>query len=266
MSLGTRIKECRLKCKFSQEKVAELVGVSRQAVAKWESDLSSPNTDNLFTLAEVLGTTVDYLASSDASQIESTAEHIYLLYKKDMEQKALERKKLCLQNIRHAGLIAAGFLAVFLLSKLLWADFSQTSFLGWLLGTSPQAHSYLFGWILSKKMFLLCSVISILPAFWGRFRFSLVTLTGFAIGLPLGEYLGKNPVGKSYGYGHYGWAIWAGVFLLSLVLGIWLQRFTKEDLHVRSRKLRVFCIVSLIGILLILLLVRMNMFDPAQLA
>ena len=81
-----------------------------------------------------------------------------------------------------------------------------------------------------------------------------------------GEYLGKNPVGKSYGYGHYGWAIWAGIFLLSLVLGIWLLRFTKEDLHVRSRKLRVFCIVSLIGILLIILLVRMNMFDPAQLA
>ena len=35
MTLGTRIKEYRMKSRLSQEKVAELVGVSRQAVTKW---------------------------------------------------------------------------------------------------------------------------------------------------------------------------------------------------------------------------------------
>ncbi|MBQ7087809.1 MAG: helix-turn-helix transcriptional regulator [Clostridia bacterium] len=61
MTLGERIKEQRTKAKMSQEKLAELVGVSRQAVTKWEAGQSSPSTENLFRIAEVLGTTVDIL-------------------------------------------------------------------------------------------------------------------------------------------------------------------------------------------------------------
>ena len=48
MSLGERIKEQRKACDMSQEKVAELVGVSRQAVTKWEAERSAPSTENLF--------------------------------------------------------------------------------------------------------------------------------------------------------------------------------------------------------------------------
>ena len=263
MSLGTRIKECRLKSKLSQEKVAELVGVSRQAVTKWESGLSAPNTENLFALAKIFGTTVDYLASSEESQTQSTAEQIYQLYKEDMDRKALEKKTLRLRRIQYAGLIAVGFLAVFLLGKLLWADFSQMTFTSWLLGTDPKNHDYLFGWVLGKNLFLICSMISVLPALFGKHRFSLVTLAGFTMGLPLGEYLGRNPEGSSYGYGHYGWAIWAGIFLLSVALGIWLQRFSAKDCKSSSRKFRIFCVVSLIGVLLIVLVIRLNMFIPA---
>ena len=53
MELGERIREARLRAHLSQEKVAELIGVSRQAVTKWESSQSAPSTDNLFKLAEV---------------------------------------------------------------------------------------------------------------------------------------------------------------------------------------------------------------------
>lgn len=65
MSLGKRIKEQRKKCGLSQEKVAELVGVSRQAVTKWEVGQSAPSTENLFRLAEIFGTTVDILLDSE---------------------------------------------------------------------------------------------------------------------------------------------------------------------------------------------------------
>lgn len=40
MTLAQRIQEQRKRCGMSQEKLAELVGVSRQAVTKWESGLS----------------------------------------------------------------------------------------------------------------------------------------------------------------------------------------------------------------------------------
>lgn len=53
MSLGERIKEQRKSSGLSQEKVAEFVGVSRQAVTKWETGQSAPSTENLFKLAEI---------------------------------------------------------------------------------------------------------------------------------------------------------------------------------------------------------------------
>lgn len=61
MTLGEKIKACRQQAGMSQEKVAELVGISRQAVTKWETNQSAPSTENLFKLAEIFGTTVDLL-------------------------------------------------------------------------------------------------------------------------------------------------------------------------------------------------------------
>ena len=72
MTLGERIKACRQHAGMSQEKVAELVGISRQAVTKWESDQSAPNTENLFKLAEIFGTTVDLLLNSEEESNETT--------------------------------------------------------------------------------------------------------------------------------------------------------------------------------------------------
>lgn len=48
---------------LSQNQFAQTLGISRQAVSKWESDLSSPDTRNLIQIAEVLETEVEYLAT-----------------------------------------------------------------------------------------------------------------------------------------------------------------------------------------------------------
>ena len=61
MTLGEKIRACRQEAGMSQEKIAELVGVSRQAVTKWEADQSVPHTEHLFRLSEIFGTTVDLL-------------------------------------------------------------------------------------------------------------------------------------------------------------------------------------------------------------
>ena len=58
-SLGEALKAHRTHCKMTQEFVAETIGVSRQAVSKWESGTSDPNTSNLFALAKLYGITVE---------------------------------------------------------------------------------------------------------------------------------------------------------------------------------------------------------------
>ncbi len=52
-SLGERLKEHRTRCHMTQEFVAEALGVSRQAVSKWENGNSDPSTSNLLALAKL---------------------------------------------------------------------------------------------------------------------------------------------------------------------------------------------------------------------
>lgn len=52
-SLGEVLKQHREECKMTQEFVAEAVGVSRQAVSKWENGTSDPSTSNLLALAKL---------------------------------------------------------------------------------------------------------------------------------------------------------------------------------------------------------------------
>ena len=60
-SLGEVLKQHRIDCKMTQEFVAESLGVSRQAVSKWESGLSDPNTTNLIAVAKLFGVTPEEL-------------------------------------------------------------------------------------------------------------------------------------------------------------------------------------------------------------
>jgi len=61
MTLGITIQKERAARGMSQEQLAELVGVSRQAVSKWEVGDAVPDTDKLIPLARALGITVDEL-------------------------------------------------------------------------------------------------------------------------------------------------------------------------------------------------------------
>ena len=54
-TLGETLKEYRINCKMTQEFVAESLGVSRQAVSKWENGTSDPSTSNLIALAKLYG-------------------------------------------------------------------------------------------------------------------------------------------------------------------------------------------------------------------
>ena len=63
MSIGERISELRTEQNISQNQLAKAMEVSRQAVSKWENDLSIPDPAKLIRLADVLDTDVEYLAT-----------------------------------------------------------------------------------------------------------------------------------------------------------------------------------------------------------
>ncbi len=60
-TLGEALRQERARCKMTQEFVAESLGVSRQAVSKWESSASDPSTSNLMALAKLYGISAEEL-------------------------------------------------------------------------------------------------------------------------------------------------------------------------------------------------------------
>ncbi|PEL48062.1 helix-turn-helix domain-containing protein [Bacillus toyonensis] len=67
MSIGEQLKKLRESKEFSQEDVAKKIGVTRQAVYKWENDKSYPDIDNLILLSEMYNVTLDELIKGNQS-------------------------------------------------------------------------------------------------------------------------------------------------------------------------------------------------------
>ncbi len=65
MKMNEKIYDCRKKAGLSQDALAERLGVSRQAVSKWEIGSAQPDLDNIVALAKVFGVTTDWLLTDD---------------------------------------------------------------------------------------------------------------------------------------------------------------------------------------------------------
>ena len=61
MTIADRIQSLRKSKGMSQEELADAVGVSRQAVSKWESEQATPDIDKVLIMSEVFGVTTDYI-------------------------------------------------------------------------------------------------------------------------------------------------------------------------------------------------------------
>jgi transcriptional regulator with XRE-family HTH domain len=67
IEIANRLVELRKKSGLSQEELAAKLGLSRQAVSKWERAEASPDTDNLICLAKLYGVSLDALLNTDES-------------------------------------------------------------------------------------------------------------------------------------------------------------------------------------------------------
>lgn len=65
MTLSEKILYCIKRCALSQEVLAEKIGVSRQAISKWETGEAAPELSKLALLAKTFGVTADWLISED---------------------------------------------------------------------------------------------------------------------------------------------------------------------------------------------------------
>lgn len=105
IKLANRLVELRKENKLSQEALAEKLGISRQAISKWERAEASPDTDNLIALADLYGLTLDQLLGNDEVKTEPQPQQA----KNSLSAKQIKGKS----NLKKAPLLFLGAIAVY---------------------------------------------------------------------------------------------------------------------------------------------------------
>ena len=122
MTLGEKIARQRKELNYTQEQLADVLGVSRQSISKWESDIAYPETDKLIELGKLFDCSMDYLlkeeiTEKDGVQTSGFTEKVKEIKRKVMTGKSKEKAKKILKII---GIILAVVLTIDIISMLLY--------------------------------------------------------------------------------------------------------------------------------------------------
>ncbi len=114
MAIGEKIQELRKSKGLSQEQLSLEIGVSRQAVSKWESNQSFPDIDKIVMLSEFFGVSTDYiLLDSVDTQEPKTAKDEAAEEKTPIEKKS-KKIKVILLSVLTVVLISVAVISVIL--------------------------------------------------------------------------------------------------------------------------------------------------------
>ena len=94
---------------------------------------------------------------------------------------------------------------------------------------------YTPGWTV-RHFLWLAAAISAIPIFFGWFWFPYITFVGYLLGNLFGELLGGFWSNIPPQYPHYGWIICIAVFLLSCVVGMWVEKCGKKKIFYHQRR------------------------------
>ena len=114
MNLSDRIQYLRKARGISQEGLADQLGVSRQAVSKWESEQSMPDLDKIISMSDYFAVTTDYLLKG-----------VEPVVQKEEEQSIKHRRiasNICYQ-------LSLGFIGLGIILSIILADFLKISIL-----------------------------------------------------------------------------------------------------------------------------------------
>ena len=96
MTIGVKIQNLRKQRGLSKEPLAEALGVSRQAVSKWEAEQSVPDIDKIILICEYFGVTTDYILRNEEMSCMEAIQSINTNKNEDKEESKENEKKSAL--------------------------------------------------------------------------------------------------------------------------------------------------------------------------
>ena len=115
MTLGEKLSKLRKEYNYTQEQLADILGVTRQSISKWESDIAYPETDKLIKIGNLFECSMDYLLNDDITEKQGIepkeTETFWDNFKKQFHERKSE-KMIFGMPLYHIGKNAHGFFAV----------------------------------------------------------------------------------------------------------------------------------------------------------
>lgn len=175
MTIGDKIKNLRKENGMTQDAVAAALDVTRQAVAKWESNQAAPSTTNIMKLAELFQVQFqDLLSQKDVPMAEIQK---YIVKVAQAEEKRKEKRETAKKIVVSGLKISFSYLMLVLIC---WIAFH-------LLGVPD----YVWSWSNSHFIFPIAYLYSLAGCLLYREKLGYYTLIGTAIGLILGNIVGS---------------------------------------------------------------------------
>lgn len=124
MTLGEKIAKQRKELNYTQEQLADILGVSRQSISKWESDIAYPETEKLIELGKIFECSMDYLLKDEVAEKtgDSVSESYFTEKVTEISKKVLtdKNKGKAKKILKIIGIILAVFLVVDIISMILY--------------------------------------------------------------------------------------------------------------------------------------------------
>ena len=205
MSFGEKITALRKKKGITQEQLAEMLGVTRQTISKWELDQSTPDLNYISRLSELYEVTTDYLIKEKGEKTE--AEDIY---SEIVGQNYDQTKQIIYVNNSLSATCIAGIVICIIGVALMLVGLIQLSESGdWMLGIILG----IFGVIVGVEM-ILVKKHPVLVALWTVWTTVFIFLFVFMVNMPLGA---GNPFAFGTMAGIVNWV--HVVYFIGLVIG-----------------------------------------------
>ena len=122
MTLGEKIVKQRKELNYTQEQLADILGVSRQSISKWESDIAYPETDKLIELGRLFNCSMDYLLKEEVTEKSSVQESGFTEKVEEISRKVMtdKNKGKAKKILKIIGIILAVVLTIDIISMILY--------------------------------------------------------------------------------------------------------------------------------------------------
>ena len=118
MTFGEKLTKLRKDYNYTQEQLADILGVSRQSVSKWESDIAYPETNKLIVLGRLFECSMDYLLKDEITEKDGKKTDDENVKEVKLRVMSDQNKKKAKKVLKIAGIVLGGVLAIDFISLI----------------------------------------------------------------------------------------------------------------------------------------------------